>query len=229
MINALQAALSDSPGIALVAAFAWGVISMLVSPCHLAAIPLIVGFVDEQDGEMSGRRAFRLSLFFAVGLFVSIALVGLVTATLGRAVGDIGPYKAYVVAGIFFIVGLHMLGVIPLGWATPRADGFKGKGGLAALGLGTVFGIALGPCTFAFMAPILAVTFQVATSRLAYGSLLLAVYGVGHCSVIVVAGTFTGALQRYLNWSSASKGTQRVKMLCGILLLLAGLYMLAVA
>lgn len=229
MIESLQAAFSDSPGIALAAAFAWGVISMLVSPCHLAAIPLIVGFVDEQDGAMNGRRAFRLSLFFAIGLFISIAAIGLITAILGRAVGDIGPYKAYVVAVIFFMVGLHMLGVVPLGWATPHADGFKGKGWLAALGLGTVFGIALGPCTFAFMAPILAVTFQVAARRLAYGSLLLAVYGLGHCGVIVVAGTFTGALQRYLNWSSESKGAQRVKILCGILVLLAGLYMLAVA
>jgi cytochrome c-type biogenesis protein len=229
MIEFLQDALLDSPGVALGAAFAWGVISMLLSPCHLAAIPMIVGFVDEQKGEMSGSRAFRLSLFFAIGLFIAIAVIGLATAALGRAVGDIGPYKLYLVAGVFFVVGLHMLGVISLKWATPEADGIAGKGWLAAICLGTVFGVALGPCTFAFMAPLLAVSFQVATTRLGYGVLLLILYGLGHCGVIVAAGTCTGVVQRYLHWSRASKGTQRIRMLCGILLLLAGLYMLAMA
>jgi cytochrome c-type biogenesis protein len=229
MIESLQAAFSETPGVALSAAFAWGVVSMLLSPCHLASIPLIVGFVDEHHGAMSGRRAFLISLLFSAGLFLAIALIGLATAALGRAVGDIGPYKAYLVAGVFFFVGLHMLDVIPLGWAKPHASGLAGKGALAALGLGLVFGVALGPCTFAFMAPILVVAFQISETQLAYGILLLAAYGVGHCSVIVVAGTCTGIVQRYLQWSSASKGTHWVKRVCGALLLLAGLYMLAVA
>ncbi len=59
---------------------------MLLSPCHLAGIPMIVGFVDEQDGKMSGRRACRLSFLFAIGLFVAIGAIGIVTAGLGRTV-----------------------------------------------------------------------------------------------------------------------------------------------
>jgi len=228
MVEFLQAAFSDAPGVALAAAFAWGVISMLLSPCHLAAIPMIVGFVDEQDGAMNGRRAFQLSLFFAIGLFIAIAAIGLVTAGLGRAVGDV-PYKAYIVAVVFFVVGLNMLGVIPLGWTRPNTHGMAGKGWLPAICLGTVFGIALGPCTFAFMAPLLAVSFQAAATHLGYATLLLVLYGLGHCSVIVIAGTCTGLVQRYLKWNAASRGTRWVKRVCGVLLLLAGLYMLAVA
>jgi cytochrome c-type biogenesis protein len=229
MIESLLAALSGSPGVALLAAFVWGVVSMLLSPCHLASIPLIVGFVDEHDGSMNGLRAFFISLLFSTGLFIAIALIGLVTAVLGRAIGDIGPYKSYLVAGVFFLVGLHLLGVVSLTWAKPQAAGVKGKGAMAALGLGLVFGIALGPCTFVFIAPLLAVALQVASTQLVYAVLLLVLYGIGHCGVIVIAGTFTGVIQRYLQWNAASKGTQWVKRACGILLLLAGLYMLSVA
>jgi len=46
----------------------------------------------------------------------------------------------------------------------PGQVGMKRKGMLAAFILGLVFGIALGPCTFAYMAPMLAVTFKVAST-----------------------------------------------------------------
>ena len=107
--------------------------------------------------------------------------------------------------------------------------GFKRKGMLAAFILGLVFGIALGPCTFAFMAPMLGVTFKVASTSLAYGIALLVVYGVGHCSVIVFAGTCTELVQRYMNWNEKSKGAVILKKICGVLVLLGGLYLILIA
>ena len=82
----------------------------------------------------------------------------------------------------------------------------KRKGLLAAFILGLVFGIALGPCTFAYMAPMLAVTFKLAATNFLYGAALLLAYGVGHCAVIVAAGTSTELVQRFLNWNEHSKG-----------------------
>ena len=82
-----------------------------------------------------------------------------------------------------------------------------------------VFGIALGSCTFAYMAPMLGVTFKLGATNLAYGILLLSVYGLGHCSVIVFAGTFTKIVQQYLNWSEKSKGSVILKRICGVLVL----------
>jgi cytochrome c-type biogenesis protein len=99
----------------------------------------------------------------------------------------------------------------------------------AALIIGLVFGIALGPCTFAYMAPMLAVTFRLASTKLAYGVLLLFTYGIGHCSVIVLAGTCTELVQRYMNWNEKSKGAIIVKKTCGVLVLLAGLYLIYTA
>ena len=191
--------------IAVAASFIWGVLSIVLSPCHLASIPLIVGFIDEQ-GKISTKRAFWISTLFAVGILITIGAIGAITAAAGRMMGDVGKYGNYFVALIFFVVGLHLLGVIPMPWSGPGQVGMKRKGLLASLILGLVFGIALGPCTFAYMAPMLGVTFKLASTNLAYGILLLLVYGIGHCSVIIFAGTFTEVVQRYMNWNEKSKG-----------------------
>jgi cytochrome c-type biogenesis protein len=228
LFTALTHAVEGTPALALGAALAWGILSILLSPCHLASIPLIVGFIDEQ-GRISTRRAFLISTLFAVGILITIGAIGAITAAAGRMMGDVGRYGNYFVAAIFFVVGLHLLGVIPMPWSGPGQLGMKRKGVLAAFILGLVFGIALGPCTFAYMAPMLGVTFKLAATNIGYGILLLALYGVGHCSVIVVAGTSTELVQRYLNWNEASKGAAILKKVCGVLVLLAGVYLIYIA
>ncbi len=225
LFTTLTHAVEGTPAIALTAAFVWGILSILLSPCHLASIPLIVGFIDEQ-GRISTKRAFIISVLFAVGILITIGAIGAVTAALGRMMGDIGKYGNYFVALVFFVVGLHLLGVIPMPWSGPGRVGMKRKGMLAAFILGLVFGIALGPCTFAYMAPMLGVTFKLAATNLLYGVLLLIVYGLGHCSVIVLAGTCTELVQRYMNWNEKSRGATILKKICGVLVLIGGLYLI---
>ncbi len=228
LFTQLTRAVEGTWWIAASASFLWGVLSILLSPCHLASIPLIVGFIDEQ-GRISTRRAFWISTLFAVGILLTIAAIGALTAAAGRMMGDVGKYGNYFVALIFFIVGLHLLEVIPIPWSGPGQVGMKRKGLLAAFILGLVFGIALGPCTFAYMAPMLGVTFKLASAHLLYGIFLLLLYGLGHCSVIVLAGTFTEMVQQYLNWNEQSKGAVRLKKTCGVLVLLAGLWLIYTA
>ena len=208
---------------ALGAALVWGVLSIVLSPCHLASLPLIVGFIDEQ-GRTSTRHAFWLSTLFATGILVTIGLIGAVTASLGHLLGAVGAWSNYLVAAVFLAVGLHLLGVIPLPLPSAATPGMQRKGLLAALLLGLIFGLALGPCTFAFMAPMLAVTFRVAATHLLYGIALLLAYGVGHCAVIVAAGTSTELVQRYLNWTESSPGAVVLRRVCGVLVILGGLY-----
>ena len=228
LFTTLTHAVESTPAIALIAAFAWGILSILLSPCHLASIPLIVGFVDQQ-GRMSAKRAFFISTLFAAGILVTIGAIGAITAAAGRMLGDVGPYGNYFVAIIFFVVGLYLLDVIPMPWSGPGRVGMKRKGMLAAFILGLVFGIALGPCTFAYMAPMLGITFKLAAANLFYGVLLLIVYGLGHCSVIVLAGTCTELVQRYMNWNEKSKGAVILKKICGILVIMGGLYLIFIA
>lgn len=223
----LSQLVESTPAAALVGAFMWGLLSILLSPCHLTSIPLIVGFISQQDKETkSVKRAFFTSLAFSLGILVTIALIGLITALMGRMMGDIGKWGNYIVAGVFFLVGIYLLGIIPLQLPGISQVKFKRKGILPAFVLGLVFGIALGPCTFAFMAPVLAVTLFSSTSNLYFSILLLAIYGLGHCLVIVLAGTFTEILQKYLNWNQKSKGTMIIKKACGVLIILGGIYLL---
>ncbi len=211
--------------VALLGAFLWGILSILLSPCHLASIPLIVGYISHQ-GVKSFRKAFWTSFAFSFGILITIALIGLVTALLGRMMGDIGKWGNYLVAVIFFIVGLYLLDIIRFNLPGVKQMKFKKRGAGAALLLGLIFGIALGPCTFAYMAPVLAITLFSSSSNFVHSFSLLAAYGLGHCLVIVLAGSFTEVIQKYVNWNEKSKGTLIVKRICGILVIVAGIYML---
>ena len=228
LFTTLTRAVEGGPAVALSAAFAWGILSILLSPCHLASIPLIVGFIDEQ-GQISTKRAFQIALLFSLGILITIGVIGAITAAAGRMMGDVGAYGNFFVAAIFFLVGLHLLGVIPMPFTGPGQVKMKKRGRIAAFILGLLFGVALGPCTFAYMAPMLAVTFRMAAAHMAYGILLLLAYGVGHCAVIVLAGTFTESVQQYLNWNESSKGATILKKICGLLVLLGGLWMIYAA
>ncbi|UCD73761.1 MAG: hypothetical protein JSV91_08160 [Phycisphaerales bacterium] len=228
LFSYLSHAVEGKPAVALSAAFVWGVLSLLLSPCHLTSIPLIIGFISGQGGEISARRAFSLSTLFAIGILITIGAIGAITDAADRMMGDVGPWGNYLVALIFLIVGLHLLGVIPMPWSGPGRVGMKGRGALAAFLLGLIFGIALGPCSFAFMAPLLGVIL-VTDANHAYGILLLSVYGIGHCSVIVLAGTCTELVQRYLNWNERSRGVVVLRGICGVLVILGGLYLVWIA
>jgi len=150
-----------------------------------------VGFISEQ-GKVTVKRAFWTSTLFAVGILITIAAIGAITAAAGKMMGDLGCYGNYFVALIFFVVGLHLVGVIPFSFSGAGPVSMKRKGLLAAFILGLVFGIALGPCTFAYMAPMLAVTFKLAGEVPIYSAALLFAYGLGHCAAIVAAGTVHG-------------------------------------
>lgn len=228
LFTTLSRAVEGAPLIALAASFVWGILSIILSPCHLASIPLIVGFISGQ-GQVTPRRAFWTATLFAVGILITIAAIGVVTAAAGRMLGDVGRYGNYFVALIFFVVGLHLVGVIPLSFSGAAPVGMRRKGYLAAFILGLVFGIALGPCTFAYMAPMLAVTFKLAGEAPVYSAALLLAYGIGHCAVIVVAGRSTEWVERWLKWNDQSKGVGVLKTVCGILVMLGGVWLIYTA
>lgn len=225
LFSSLSHAVEGAPLVALGAACVWGVLSVVLSPCHLSSIPLIVGFISGQ-GRVSTGRAFGIASVFAGGILLTIAGVGVVTAAAGRLMGDVGRWGNYLVAGLFFLVGLHLFGLIPMPWSGPGQVDTKRKGLLAAFLLGLIFGIALGPCTFAFMAPILGVALKVAKTAMVYSAALLLAYGVGHCAVIVLAGTSTELVQRYLNWNEQSRGVTVLKGVCGVLVILGGAWLI---
>jgi len=213
----LSEALNGAPWLAVLAAAGWGVASLVLSPCHLASIPLIVGFIAERK-DTTPRQALGYALLFALGILLSIAAVGGATAAAGRMLGDVGPWTNYAVAAVLLLVGLHLLEILPLPWerglSLPR---FQGKA--AALLLGLIFGVALGPCTFAYLAPILGVIFGVARTQPGFAVLLLLAYGVGHCALIVAAGVSVEKVQQVLDWHGNTPGAHWLRRASGLLVL----------
>jgi cytochrome c-type biogenesis protein len=227
LFTALSDALNASYSLALLASFGWGLSSILLSPCHLSSVPLIIGFLTAQ-GEKKTSRGALLSLLFAVGIFLTIAVIGAITAAMGRIMGDVGPYGKYAVAIVFFLVGLYLMDIIrlPDTGVNVRPPGMRSPL-LSALALGLIFGIALGPCTFAFMAPVLGVVFQLSTTNtIAAGALLLS-FAFGHCVVIIIAGGLASRVQAYLDWTNRSRTVLWIKRTAGLLVIAGGVYTVA--
>ncbi len=220
LFSAFARSVAEGAGMAVAAAFAWGVASVLLSPCHLASIPLIVGFLGDR-GPMPWARALGVSLAFAAGVLATITLLGVLTSWAGRIAGDVGAWGNWAVAAVFFAVGLHLLEVIQIPLPEAGRPGMKRTGAGAAFALGLVYGVALGPCTFAYMAPVLGAAFRFPARGLA----LTAAYGAGHCAVIALAGVSLPLVERVLHWNERSRGLALTKKACGVLVLAAGLWL----
>jgi cytochrome c-type biogenesis protein len=224
----LTDAMTGAPLVALAAAFAWGILSIVLSPCHLASIPLIVGFL-QGGGPVIPRRAAGLSTLFALGILGSIALIGAITAAAGRMLGDLGSWGNYAVTAVFFVFGLHLLDLLPIpdGWRP--APNQPRRGPLGALLFGLIFGVALGPCTFGFMAPVLGVTFGMAKTAPLFAFGVLVLFGLGHCAVIALAGFSSSWVQRWLSWQNNTPGAKWLRRACGVLVLAAGAWLVVTA
>jgi len=196
--------------IAALGCFLWGLISVIFSPCHLASIPLIVAYVGGQQEILNPRQAVYYSVAFTSGLFITIALVGIVCALLGRMLGDVGNYWQVLVGLVLIWVALGMLGVEKFSMSGSLLYRLNFRGLFGAFGLGLAYGILSGSCTFGFIAPILAIiTVQ---KKIAIGILFILLFAIGHCIPIVVAGSSTAAVKRVMEnstWQGAGNWFRR--------------------
>ncbi|MBF0495568.1 MAG: sulfite exporter TauE/SafE family protein [Deltaproteobacteria bacterium] len=207
--------------LAALGCFLWGMISVLLSPCHLASIPLIVAYVGGQQQVLRPKEAGYYAAAFSLGLFISIALVGIICALLGRMLGDVGSYWKILVGLVLIWVALGMLGVEKCSISSRLLHRLKVTGLFGAGILGLAYGILSGSCTFGFIAPILAIiTIQ---QKVATGIMFILLFAIGHCLPIVVAGTSGAAVRKIMEnstWQGAGlwfrKGAGAVIGLLGV-------------
>ena len=227
LMQTLGRALYTSLPLALGASFLWGLMSMLLSPCHLVSVPLVMGYLGGKSEDISRRRRLNLALLFALGMTLSIALIGIVTSLLGRLVGDIGPAGNITMSVVLIYLGLSISGIVELPLPGTGRRGLPSrKGAFGALLMGFLLGAALGPCTFAFMAPVLALMFQLGSEKLLQAILLGTFFAIGHGVVVVFAGSFTDKIQKLLDWSGNSRTAKTFKTICGLLVIIGGLFLL---
>jgi cytochrome c-type biogenesis protein len=217
--------MSGGLAVAGVGAFAWGMISVLFSPCHLASIPLIVAYVGGQQTAVNPKRAGWYAGAFSLGLFITIAAVGIICAMLGRMLGDVGIWLQVAVGGVLIWVALGMLGVQACTMSGGLLYRLNLRGIHGAFGLGLAYGILSGSCTFGFIAPILAiVTVQ---QEIFAGSVMMLLFALGHCLPIVFAGSSAAAVRR-LTESTAWQGAGTwFRKGAGVVIGLLGVYFMA--
>lgn len=154
MIAAVLGLLEAATWAAPIGAALWGLASVLLSPCHLTSLPLLVGFLERLPGQARSARA--LAGWVTVGVSLSLVAVAVVSLAAGRLLGDLWGVGPWVTIGFLLLAGLALLDAFPLpelGRLRPERAR-AGAGG--ALGAGGMLGVTLGPCTFAFFAPLIA-------------------------------------------------------------------------
>jgi len=209
--------------LAALGSFAWGMVSVLFSPCHLASIPLIVGYVGGQQSILNSRQAMPYAIVFTTGLFITIAVVGVLCMLLGRMLGDVGPYWTLLLGALLLWVAGDMLGVASC--SMPNAMGcfrLQGLGGAFVLGL--AYGTLSGTCTFGFIAPLLAII--MVQGQTVTGLTLLLLFALGHCLPIVVAGSSAATVKRLLASGVLAGGSHWFRRGSGVLIGALGIYFL---
>lgn len=218
----INAWITQGTSAAFIGSFLWGVVSVAFSPCHLAAIPLIVAYVGGQNRILDSREAGAYSLLFTLGLFITIAIIGAVCAALGRILGDVGGYWQIIIGAILIWIALGMMGVSQCSLPGNFLHKFKLRGSLGALALGLGYGILSGMCTFGFLAPILAIiTVQ---EKVITGMTMIVLFALGHCLPILVAGCSAALARRITEiraWHSAGAWFRKG---AGLLIGILGLY-----
>lgn len=217
--------MSGGIAIAGIGCFFWGMVSVMFSPCHLASIPLIIAYVGGQDKAVNPKQASVYAGAFTIGLFITIALVGIICAMLGRMLGDVGNYWQLVIGGILVWISLGMLGVEKCSMSGSLLYRLKIRGIFGAFVLGLAYGVLSGSCTFGFIAPILAIiTVQ---EKIVTGIVLILLFAVGHCLPIVVAGSSTAAVRKLMEnntWQGAGTWFRKG---AGVMICLLGVYFIA--
>ena len=182
------------PILAFGAVFLAGVLSS-ASPCVLATIPLVVGFVGGySDGDR--WKAFLYSLTFIMGMSFTFTVFGAAAGLLGTMFGTLGGWW-YVAAGcVAMLMGLQMAGIYEI--RLPVNSGYKPKRGglIGSFLLGLFFGVVSSPCATPVLVVIL--TFVATKGKVIYGVALLFTYAIGHCLLMLASGTFTGFIEAFV-------------------------------
>ena len=219
----VSAALEGSLVLSLGAAALLGAASVVISPCHLAGVPLVVGVVQAHRGP--SRSAQTVALLFGLGVMLSFGVVGGLTVAAGRIAGDLGRFGNLLGAAVFIAFGLQLLEVVELPWFRSLTTRVEGRTARPTL-VGFLFGASLGPCTFSFMAPALGVAMSVGRTRPLHAAGVLLAFALAHTAVVTAAGVFGGATERILDSRGATRAAAVFRRGTGVALILGGLYFL---
>ena len=221
LLSHLSQSLTENPLLAYLGVFLGGILSSS-SPCVLATIPLVIGYVGGYS-EGDRRRAFLYSLTFILGLSLTFTVLGAIASVIGGLFGMVSRTWYFVVGGIAIAIGFHLIGLYSWNLPIPIQLQPKKRGILGAFLLGLFFGIVSSPCATPVLALIL--TLVASKGEVAYGTSLLFVYALGHCALIFLAGTATGFVENFVKSKGISNVTAWGKRIGGSIVVFVGIYL----
>lgn len=220
MLSNIQSIVQNNHSLAYFAVFAGGLISA-ASPCVLAAIPLIIGYVGGYS-EGNKKKAALFSLVFVLGLALTFTLLGAAASMMGGFFGFMGRWLYIGLAVIAVIMGLHLMGVISVPLPFQKTRQVKSRGLWGAFLLGLLTGTVSSPCATPVLAVILA--YVSTQGDILYGGSLLFAYAIGHCALIFIAGLSIGLTESIVSSKGVKNFSLYSKRISGALLTVAGLY-----
>lgn len=221
----VQSALSASSPLVIPLVFLGGAATGL-NPCVYPTIPVVLGYITGQKG--GGRaRGLALSLTFVLGLGITYVVLGATASFVGTVLGLSRAGWMYVVAAVCVLVGLNMAGLLPVSfgtWVPAESKWSRMSGFLGALVLGALFGLVASPCAMPILTLILALI--ASKGQVAYGSVLMFFYALGHGLPLIVLGIAADAVTSLGRLTKYSAIFQRAG---GWLLIGVGVYLILVA
>ena len=220
LLENIQMMVQNRHGLAFIAVFIGGLISA-ASPCVLAAVPLIIGYVGGYS-EGNKKKAALYSLVFVLGLSLTFTLLGAAASVMGQFLGFISRWLYLGLAVIATLMGLHLTGIISIPLPFQKTRTVKARGLLGAFLLGMLTGTVSSPCATPVLAVILA--YVSTQGDIVYGGSLLFAYAIGHCALIFVAGLSIGLTESIISSRGAKNFSLYAKKLSGALLIIVGIY-----
>ena len=220
VLENIQSIVQDNHGLAFLAVFIGGLISA-ASPCVLAAIPLIIGYVGGYS-EGDKKKAAIYSLVFVLGLSITFTVLGAAASAMGQFLSFAGQWLYLGLAAIAIAMGLQLMGFISIQFPFQKTRQVRSRGLGGAFLLGLLTGTVSSPCATPVLAVILA--YVSTQGDILYGGSLLFVYAVGHCALIFVAGLSIGLTESMIRSKGVKDFSLYAKRFSGALLVVIGVY-----
>ncbi|MDD5287888.1 MAG: cytochrome c biogenesis protein CcdA [Dehalococcoidales bacterium] len=224
LVNTIGDLINNQAWLAFPACFFGGIISS-ASPCVLAMIPLVIGYVGGH-AEGSQKKAIQYSLMFTLGLTITFTILGVIAGALGRLFGDVGGFWKYILPPIAILLGLYLLFSDKLNLNIGLSQRFlpKKKALLGAFLVGLFFGIIASPCATPVLGVIL--TFAATKQQIVYSGGLLLAYALGHWILVLGVGISAGFAQKVLASRSIANFSSYSRKVAGVVLIGVGVYLI---